>query len=221
MVLMIIGIIVLCMGLFGCTGLPMRHKPTAVAFYISANILIFLEIGLGIYWAIMWSNYQKYLSPDFQTAFDNFKAEPQPWQKLHESVRINLIVTCGRSLNNSWSLFLKLPCCGINGPNDFQSNYSIIPAECCHYSQKLGNSLPRTPSFCPMSNAVKEGCEPMLLDVLKNDAYLFIFTAVICGVLKWLILLMAFVLPFEDSPPSEFKVSGAGSAYYFTDRNNR
>lgn len=72
-----------------------------------------------------------------------------------------------------------------------------------------------------MNNAVKEGCQPMLLDLLKSDAYLFIFTAVICGVLKWLILLLAFVLPFEDSPPSEFKVSGAGSAYYFTDRNNR
>lgn len=87
LVLMIIGIVVLCMGLFGCSGLPMRHKPTAVVFYITANILIFVEIGLGIYWAIMWSNYQKYLSPDFQQAFDKFKAEPQPWQFLHQTVR--------------------------------------------------------------------------------------------------------------------------------------
>lgn len=109
----------------------------------------------------------------------------------------------------------------MNGPEDFQSNYSITPPECCHFAQKLGNSLPRTPSFCPIENAVKEGCQPMLLDILKSDAYLFIFTAVICGVLKWLLLLLAFVLPFEDSPPSEFKVSGAGSAYYFVDRNNR
>lgn len=87
MVLMIIGIIVLCMGLFGCTGLPMRHKPTAVVFYITANILIFLEIGLGIYWAIMWSRYENYLAPDFQRAFDTYKTEPKPWVDLHQRVR--------------------------------------------------------------------------------------------------------------------------------------
>lgn len=97
----------------------------------------------------------------------------------------------------------------------------MIPPECCHFSQKLGNSLPRTPSFCPYDNAAKGGCQDALLDILKSDAYLFIFTAVICGVLKWLALLLAFVLNFEDSPPSEFKISGAGSAYYFVDRNNR
>lgn len=97
----------------------------------------------------------------------------------------------------------------------------MVPPECCHFSAKLGNSLPRTPSFCPIDNAVKDGCQPMLLDILKSDAYLLIFTAVICGVLKWLVLLLAFVLNFEDSPPSQFKVSGAGSAYYFVDRSNR
>lgn len=199
MVLMIIGIIVLCMGLFGYTGLPMRHKPTAVTFYILANILIFLEIGLGIFWAIRWTNYEGYLKPDLETAFLKYKQEPQPWAFLHQSH----------------------PCCGVNGPNDFWSNYTLVPAECCHFSQKLGNSGPRTPSFCRIENAAQDGCLSVLLDVLKNDAYWFIFTAVICGVLKWLALLISFVINFEDSPPSEFKISGAGSAYYFVDRNNR
>ena len=88
LVFMIIGIIVLCMGLFGCTGLPMRNKPTAVVFYITANILIFLEIGLGIYWAIMWSNYENhFLKPEFQQAFDEFKTAPEPWTQLHQKVR--------------------------------------------------------------------------------------------------------------------------------------
>lgn len=97
----------------------------------------------------------------------------------------------------------------------------MIPPECCHFTPKLGNSLPRTPAYCREDQAAKEGCEPKLLEVLKNDAYILIFTAVICGLLKWLVLLLAFVLNFEDSPPSEFKISGAGSAYYFVDRNNR
>lgn len=114
-----------------------------------------------------------------------------------------------------------MPCCGVTGPEDFLANYTIVPPECCHFSQKLGNSLPRTPSFCPIDNAVKEGCQPMLLDQLKSDAYMFIFTAVVCGVLKWLALLLAFVLKFNDSSPHEFKISGAGSAYYFADRNER
>lgn len=97
----------------------------------------------------------------------------------------------------------------------------MIPVECCHFAQKLGDSAPRTPSYCRQDQAVKDGCQPLLLDLLKTDAYLLIFTAIICGVLKWLALLLAFVLNFEDSPPSEFKISGAGSAYYFVDRNNR
>lgn len=175
MALMIIGLIVLCLGVFGCTGLPMRHKPTAVAFYISANVLIFLEIGIGIYWAIMWSNYPNYLKP-LQSAFDNYKADPEPWKFLHESQT----------------------CCGINGREDFTANYLSIPRECA-----------------------TRGCQPALLEALKSDAYWLIFVSVICGILKWLMLLAAFVIPFPDSPPSEFKVSGAGSAYYFVDRNNR
>lgn len=199
MALMILGSIVLCLGVFGCTGLPMRHKPTAVVFYITMNILIFLEIGIGIYWAIMWSNYGKYLGPSFQLAFDQYKSEPEPWKFLHQAHN----------------------CCGINGPQDFQTNYTQIPPECCHYSQKLDNNTPRTPSYCPLNNAAKEGCQPTLLNLLKSDAYILIFTAVICGILKWLFLLAAFVINFPDSPPSQFKVSGAGSAYYFVDRNDR
>lgn len=91
LLMLCLGGAMILLGLFGCCGLPMRVKTVAVIFYLLANIIIFTEIGLGVFWGMMWENYESYLDTPFDMAFANHADvnEHTAWIKIQTEVSIS------------------------------------------------------------------------------------------------------------------------------------
>eukprot|EP00099_Drosophila_melanogaster_P014824 NP_523612.3 tetraspanin 39D [Drosophila melanogaster] len=156
-ILMIVGAAVAVICFLGCCGALKESSCMILSFALLAVVIFLFEIGLGLAGYVKHTGLHQIMESQFNSTMQHYKERAD--------------------YRDAWTLLqTELDCCGINGPNDWETVYrnSTLPAACCSVIN-LSEA-----KECTNTHATQHGCLQKLLEIL--DSKTLILASVVLGV---------------------------------------
>lgn len=173
-ILLILGIIVMLIGFFGCFG-ALRESPCLLYTYATIVLLLFIgQVGVGIYGIVEKEEIMKFVSDNMINIFNKYGRDD-----------VELTNSLDLAQNN-------LHCCGVFNYTDWYSgviNANIppgdVPMGCCKVASANCNVGIGTKPLDEIPALIyTEGCYTLFVETLQAEALWLIIGAIVLGLVQ-------------------------------------